>query len=281
MLDYVALVIAYHRPDLIRNVLQLLDLQTVPPRSVVIVDNGGDLGNEATQGFGLSNRTTVVRRDNPGYAAAVNIALAEANDLDADALLVLTHDAEFPPDLAQLMLATLEADPTAGIVGPTIHWASRPERIFSAGGRLTARGRAYHEVEVSESAREVDWVDGAIVLYRAQALTSVGGMDERYFLYFEDVDTSWALRRVGFTTIVIPLSGAQEPGAHPPYLGIRNMVLFAEKAGITRLQSGLAVVRRILEDCTYAILHGKIPPLRALMRGWRDGLRGLSGKPDA
>jgi N-acetylglucosaminyl-diphospho-decaprenol L-rhamnosyltransferase len=153
--------------------------------------------------------------------------------------------------------------------------------LFSSGGSLTRGGRAYHRTATeAETTTAVDWVDGAIVMYSRAALDAVGWLKEEYFLYFEDVEIGWRLRKHGYLVVVENGTKAyQEPGAHPTYLGIRNMTLFARESGIPHLRSLGSAARRTLEDSAVAVLHGHLPPLAAAWRGRRDGMRGRTGKP--
>ncbi|MBW1639930.1 glycosyltransferase family 2 protein [Microbacterium resistens] len=276
---YAAVVIAYHRPDLLRAVLERLRAQTRPPELVVVVDNGGDIEETSLAGFALPLEL-VTRDDNPGYAAAVNIAAARARAAGIANLLVLTHDAVFAPTLAGALLDALSDDPRAGCVAPTLRWVSRPDRIFSSGGVLTRGGRAYHRTdEVVGDARAVHWVDGAVALYRGTALEGIGGIDERYFLYFEDVDTGWSLARAGWRTLVVSETGQQEPGAHPLRLGLRNMVLFARKARLPVVPAVVGVARRAAEELVVGVRRDRRLHLPAAIRGIRDGLAGRQGRP--
>lgn len=275
---YAAVIIAYHRPDLLEEVLERLRAQTRQPAMIVVVDNGGDIAESSLAGAGVAP-VLVSRADNPGYAAAVNIAADRARDAGIDNLLVLTHDAVFGPALAESLLDALAEDATAGCVAPTLRWVSRPERIFSSGGVLTRGGRAYHRTDEVDRARSVHWVDGAVALLRLRALDAIGGVDERYFLYFEDVDTGWSLARKGWRTLVVPESAQQEPGAHPLRLGLRNMVLFARKARLPRLTVTIAVGRRAAEELIVGVRREGRLPLRDALRGVADGLAGRQGKP--
>lgn len=219
---------------------------------------------------------------NPGYAPAVNRAGRELRG-HSSATLVLTHDAQFDENLSAGLLKALDDDPAAGASAPLLLWSSRPDRIFSAGGVLRAGGRALHITNPrSADAYEVDWVDGAIVMYRTSTLDLIGWLDERYFLYFEDVDTAWSMRLHGARTLLVPnVTAHQEPGAHPLYLSIRNMTLFAIKSGEGRGIQAAAVAIRVLEDSLWRLRSGHMPRLREAWRGWRDGLKGLGGKPSA
>jgi len=282
MEPYATLIIGYRRADLVAAVLNSLAAQTVSPTHVILVDNGGDLDEALLDATPFAANSTFVRRpDNPGYSAAVNEARLVLDASPVAHLLVLTHDAVFDATLAETLLRASSDPRRPGAIAPVLHIASRPERVFSAGGSLTRSGRASHSVTVCDGDTfETDWIDGAIVMYRREALDAIDWLDERYFLYFEDVDTSWRLRRAGWPVMVAPAVVAyQEPGAHPMYLGVRNMTLFAGVAGISRTRNLLGVTRRVAEEAVYRLLNRRSPALIEAWRGWRDGSRGISGKP--
>lgn len=282
MKQYATIIISYRRPDLLRSLLQHVAEQSTQPSQVIVVDNSGNLDADVIAESPLANITTLVRRpENPGYSAAVNEARAAIAGTAITHVLVLTHDADVSPHLAAGLLDALD-DPRTGAAAPLLlRRASDSSIVFSAGGRLSRYGRAWNTVTPASAAPyEVDWVDGAIVMYPVDALERVGWLDERYFLYFEDVDIAWRMRRDGLRTVVVPsIVAAQDPGAHPMYLGIRNMVLFADVAGITTGRSALAVLRRVAEESAYRVLHRRSPALVEAWRGWRDGRRGLTGHP--
>lgn len=275
---YTAVVIAYKQPQLLAEVLRQLSSQTLLPRDVIVVDNGGTVLRSDIDGTTLRDRISIIPRpDNPGYAAAVN----EARRRCANALLVLTHDANFSDDLAEKLMSSLETNPSAGATAPILRWASEPDRIFSAGGYLTTGGRAGHLTKVrSPAPYAVDWADGAIVMYRKSALDAIDWLDERYFLYFEDVDTAWRMARIGYSTLIVPAASAmQQPGAHPLYLGIRNMTLFARAASVPPWAHLGAVMRRVVEESAASVFRGRRPRVLDAWHGWRDGRHGRSGRP--
>ena len=260
-----------------RAVLERLSAQTVLPSEVIVVDNGGTLDpNDLTSP--LHDRTRLIPRpDNPGYGPAVN----EARVASGSALLVLTHDAVFDETLAAHLLSALDETPESGASAPLLRYAAEPDRVFSAGGVLTPGGRALHRTADDRVVpHPVDWADGAIMMYRRAALDAIDWLSEEYFLYFEDVDTAWRMRRAGWSTLVVPAAIAyQQPGTHPMYLGIRNMTLFARHAQIPLLPHLGAVTRRVAEEAAARTLRGRRPELVSAWRGWRDGRRGRGGKP--
>lgn len=275
--DYVALVIGYKQPNLVSDVLQQLAEQTVLPKRVVVVDNGGTFTEDERKDWPLAKKTTLISRpDNPGYGAAVNVV---RDGFTEDALLVLTHDARFGESLASTLLGELRETDAVGAAGPLLHFAKSPERLFSAGGALSKNGLASHlRVMKSTQPYAVDWLDGAIVMFRAEALNSIDWLDEDYFLYFEDVDTGWRLGQAGWQNVLVPrVLAYQQPGAHPMYLGMRNMALFARKAHISRSRSLTATLPRAVRVALSNLRHGKSPQLGAAFRGLRDGYAGKRG----
>ena len=259
-----------------RGVVAALAEQTLLPRRVIVVDNGGTFTETDRSAWSLNDRSILISRpDNPGYGAAVNLA---REFVDENPLLVLTHDAVFEPTLAELLMDALQLD-DVGSVGPLLRFGNNPERIFSAGGKLSKAGRASHlSAPLSDAPYSADWVDGAIVMFSSLALDSIGWLDEAYFLYFEDVDTSWRLERAGWRNLIVPTADAyQQPGAHPPYLGMRNMALFARKAGIPRVKHLAAVFPRLTRETIGRFRRGLKPQLGQAIRGLRDGYAGKSG----
>lgn len=274
--DYVALIIGYKNAELMTRVLSSLAAQTVLPRAVMVVDNGGTFTEADRATWPLSSLITLVSRpENPGYGAAVNSARPA---LGNSALLVLTHDASFEPNTAQKLIDALQA-PHVGATAPILRYANAPERIFSAGGKLSQAGRASHlQKPISARPYRVDWVDGATVMYSAESLNAIDWLDEKYFLYFEDVDTGWRLARAGWQSVIVPeAQGHQQPGAHPPYLGMRNMALFARKAGISRVRHLWATLPRLARESFSRMRHGLKPEVMNSLRGLRDGYAGKSG----
>lgn len=277
--DYLALVIAYRDHALVYGVLARLAQQTVLPQRVLVVDNGGTLTEDDLVKMPLADRTKLITRpENPGYGAAVNEARSQLGD---HALLVLTHDAMFGNTLAERLLAGFASPPQVGSVGPVLHFVSQPDRLFSAGGRISRGGRAHPWLNIrSDQPYAVDWVDGAIVMFSPTALDAIGWIDEGYFLYFEDVDTGWRLNQAGFTNLIVPTEIAyQEPGGHPMYLGIRNMALFSKKANIAALPAFAAMLYRAGRESIGRLRRGKKVLISEIWHGWRDGRAGISGKP--
>jgi GT2 family glycosyltransferase len=167
---------------------------------LIVVDNA------STDGSGeLARRAgaVVLRRDRrEGYARCVNLAVRHTQ---GPSFAVLNPDICFPDERS---LADLERhfddDPALGVVAPALVLPNGrlqdsarqiPTPLDLAFRRCFSPRRG-----AIDASGEVPWVVGACFLARREAWEAVGGLDERYFLYFEDVDLGWRLRQAGWTT---------------------------------------------------------------------------------
>lgn len=150
----------------------------------------------------------LLRRDNIGFSAANNLALRES---EADAVLLLNPDTEVYPGTLDAALACLHSEERIGMVGVKLVTESGEldhacKRSFptplSALAHFTGIGRSddasgslsqYRATHLDDDeAGEVDAVNGAFMLCRAEAVSDVGLLDEGYWLYMEDLD--WCRR---------------------------------------------------------------------------------------
>jgi len=187
---------------------------------VVVVDNGSSDGSAAAVARALPAVTVLDPGGNLGYARAANLGIAAT---DTPIVAVCNPDLEVRPGAAGAVLGRLDAEGDLGAVGPmirnpdgTIYPSARsvPRLRDAVGHGLLGLAwptnpftRRYRQLDADPSrGRDVDWVSGAAVWLRRGALSTVGGWDERYFMYVEDVDLCWQLRRLGWRV-------AYEPGA--------------------------------------------------------------------
>lgn len=241
---------------------------------VVVADNGstddslvrlgaGGAGAAGAAGTGL--RVLRLRR-NRGYGAAANRAV-EALGPGPDAVLVCNPDLVLEPGAVKSLAAALEADPTLGIVGPrlenldgTLYPSARsfPSLVDSLGHGflgLVAPGnrftRRYRMLDWDHAtARRVDWVSGACLLARRQAWDDLGGFDESFFMYLEDVDLCWRAGRLGWGVAYEPAATVAHvqgvsTGRHPYRMILahhRSILRFAARTAEGRRRVLLPVV---------------------------------------
>jgi GT2 family glycosyltransferase len=271
--------------------LESLDDRGVALETIVI-DNGSHDGTPAyLEGEGVPH---VSLPRNIGFAAAVNLGVARTA---AAAILVLNADTVLEPGCLGALLAALDADPSLGGVQPRILQLERDlgasrsvetARIYSAGQALTRDGRAF-ELGAGEQQsaghlqrREVFGVCGAACLLRRELFAELGGYDESYFSFYEDVDLNVRARIAGWRFEYVPEAvvwhvgnaawseGFPRPAADNARLVARNrlatQVKFMPAAAIPRIvavELG-ALLRAARERRFLATLRGKLAALRLL-----------------
>lgn len=213
------------------DTLEALLAQSTPPTEVVVVDNASDQHSRSAIGERFPDVRIVASPENVGYSAGMNLGIASLDRDDLDAVLLLTHDCVLAENAVEQLTERLNSNGRVGAVGPLIARRSDPTAVFSAGGRIDGpgwnirHGRSPNDVG-SWSDRPphvVDWIDGCCMAIRTEALADVGPLDERYFLYYEDVDYGLRLREAGWSVECVPAAVAwQEPGRLSVYLFTKN-----------------------------------------------------------
>jgi len=243
-------IVSYNaRADLERCLRSLHDPSPAVPHAIVVVDNASTDGSAEAAGA-WPDVTVVGAGSNLGFARANNLGIRASR---GPLVLLLNSDTLVPAGAIDGLVEDLEARPGVAALGPRLVDArGRPELSFGPMmaplaelaqktlGRAYARGRtwAVGRVErLTSRAHEPDWVSAACLLVRREAAEAVGLLDERYFMYTEDVDFCAALRsrggRIRFTPAVEIVhlrgrSGLGDPAAvHAAYR--RSHLAFYEK----------------------------------------------------
>jgi len=259
-----------------------------------VVDNGSTDGSlEYLRRQGVPH---VAMSANVGFAAAVNLGVARTS---AAAILVLNADTALEPGCVEALLGALDADPRLGGVQPRIlQLQGSPDaprsvdsaRLYSAGQALTRDGRAFERGMGEEQRRErpiggeVFGVCGAACLLRRELFAELGGYDESYFAFYEDVDLNVRARIAGWDFGYVPeavvwhvgnaswLAGFERPGADNARLVARNrlstQVKFMPAVSAPRIlavEAG-ALLRAATQRRFLATLRGKLAALRRLPR---------------
>ena len=204
-----SIIVTHHRtPELLKLCLQSLGKATQDiSYEILLLDSESE---EYTQEM-ISNEWPEIKffpfQKNTGYAKIVNVGLRE---VQGDYFLVLNADIIVERDSLKKMIEYLSVNHKVGMIGPQLlnfngtiqESCFRFYRLFTILYRRTFLGKTgWGKKELDrfemedfdhQGAREVDWLLGAAMMIRRQALKDVGFMDERFFLYFEDTD--WCLR---------------------------------------------------------------------------------------
>ncbi len=213
------LIVHYRSPQLLETCLRTIAQAGVQvPYEVLVIDN--DPLDEAAGEITRRHRARYLRnRENLGYGKAVNQGLAAGR---GEQFLILNPDVEVLAGGLEALSSYLDEHPGVGLVGP---------KLYSPDGSLQYSARTFYTLKTillrrtflgklfphsatlrehlmmdwdHNEAREVDWMLGGALMARREAVEDVGGMDERFFLYFEDVDWCSRMKRRGWQVVYVP-----------------------------------------------------------------------------
>ena len=189
--------------------------QTDVDVETVVVDNGShDDSRALAESLGVH---VIALERNIGFAAAVNLGASRAA---APYVLVLNADCFLARGCVRILVSALQADARLGGVQPRILQTENEhaERVFSAGQCLTRAGTAFERGwgqpdGAPFAARiEVFGVSGAACLLRRELFAELGGYDERYFAFYEDVELNARARLAGWRFEYVPDAVAHHVG---------------------------------------------------------------------
>lgn len=200
------IVVNWNSGTLLAECLRHLEAQTVQPARVLVVDNASS--DESAGSAGAFLNVTVRRMNtNLGFAGGNNVALA---DCDTEFIALLNPDAFPEPDWLERLLAAASAYPDVAAFGSRQLCQGNPEVLDGIGDSYLMSGQVRRERNGVRQqagdlvAREIFSPCAAAALYRRQALLDVGGFDEDYFCYVEDVDLGFRLRLAGRKAMYVP-----------------------------------------------------------------------------
>jgi N-acetylglucosaminyl-diphospho-decaprenol L-rhamnosyltransferase len=242
--------------DLDKCLLSLAACAPAAEHRVVVVDNAS-----VDEGLDEVHRNHpgclwVFNKENLGYARGCNLGMGQ---VDADYYLILNPDIVVQPGALDRLLEFADTHPRAGVIGPqllntdgTIQNSCR--RFYTLKTLLLRRtilGRIFPDSRTvhlhlmddfdHQSSRPVDWVLGGCLLARRSAIERTGPMDERFFLYFEDVDWCFRMWQAGFEVQYTPdarfvhhhrRGSAQGKFSKSFWLHLGSLISFYEKWGM-------------------------------------------------
>jgi GT2 family glycosyltransferase len=214
--DLSIVIVSYNaRVDLERCLATLRQTPPAIAHEIIVVDNASTDGSAAAAA--LPGVRVITSPENRGFSAANNIGIRASS---GRLVLLLNSDTVVPPGTLDRLVAILDAHPEVGIVGPRLGDAAgraelsfgdmigpvtefRRRRLMRQLARRDPAAEARVEALTRQEARP-GWVTGACLLVRREDADAVGLLDERYFMYTEDVDFCAAVRARGRQVLFTP-----------------------------------------------------------------------------
>jgi GT2 family glycosyltransferase len=208
------LIVSYNTRDFIRTCLRSLARDTSGLiGEIIVIDNCSSDGSTDMIEQEFPDVALIKNESNLGYACAVNQGIRRSR---GRYFLILNPDIQTTGDAIKNLWSFMETTPDAGIAGA---------KLLNPDGSLQTSCRSFYTVPTvllrrtllgkifpnsklvrrhlmldwdHNSDRQVDWIIGACMMVRREAYQAVGGMDERFFLYFEDVDWCFRMKKHGW-----------------------------------------------------------------------------------
>jgi len=207
----------YHSEDHLKQLIGSL-ARVGLLKEMIIVDHSDSKSLDSLE---AAFPVKIVRQANLGYGAGLNRGLREVPDEDAVAFLCNPDVRLTTPDVMEEVLAYLRDNPRIGCLFPSLTdsghqllyscrkfytpWTLLAVRIRYLRKRLPHSLREHYYMDAADDGPiEVDWGSGAGVFCRASLFPEHFRFDERFFLYFEDVDLCAHLWRTGFSVVKYP-----------------------------------------------------------------------------
>lgn len=220
--------------------------------------------------------------ENVGFAGGAQRGIEASS---GEWVALVNDDARIADDALAQLLAAGSAAEKVGSVASLVRFQSDPELVNSAGIDVDSLGNATERLAgrpIIEAERpgEVFGPCGCFALYRRSMLEAVGGLDERFFAYLEDVDLAWRARAAGWTSVYQPLARADHRGSASTgegsrqkyYLVGRNRVRLLA-GNMTARQLAVALPGILLYDSAYVLYVALTDRTLAPLRGRINGLR--------
>jgi len=238
--DVTAIVLNYNGLRFLDRCLESLQRQTLRSLRILVVDNGSTDGSVAHVRSKYPDIDLIETGMNLGYAGGNNRGASHAA---SRYLFFLNMDAMPEPDAIERLSDHLRSNDRVAVCQPKIRNLVHPERFDYAGGSggyidflgyPFCRGRIGEVLEEDvgqyDDTREIFWASGAALMVRRDAFLELGGFDDRFFLYSDEIDLCWRVWLYGWKVEVVPRAvvyhyggGALEQGSPlRVYFHLRN-----------------------------------------------------------
>jgi GT2 family glycosyltransferase len=230
-------IVNWNGEQFLERCLTALMYQTAKPHEIILLDNASsDRSIEISRGFQAVR--VIALEQNTGFARGNNLAI-EAASAESEWIALINPDAFAEPLWLETLLASTDANPEFDVFGSKLVNATDANLLDGTGDAYHMSGlvwRTAHGISISQLAEykcEIFSPCAAAALYRREVLIKLGGFDEDYFCYVEDVDLGFRLRLAGYRCLYVPQSVAHHVGsgttggqhsAFSVYHGHRNLV---------------------------------------------------------
>lgn len=281
------IILNWRQPTLTIECVRALQKSTYPHLKIMVIDNGSGDDSVAIMQQHLPDTKIMPLAENLGFAGGCNVGLRRAKEQAYSWVLLLNNDAFVTPTTLERLMAETAED--VALLSPKIFYRDQPEYIWFAGARqhpqlleMRDTGQGERDGPTWQQTRDVDYLVGTGLLVNITAVSQEGLLDEKYFMYYEDLDWSIRLKQAGFRLRLVAdahlyhqvsfSSGGQSSPSQLYHQAKSSIIFFHQHAHkgnpalifLFRLGSALKKIAQLLGQ-------GNFPTLQGFIRGLRDG----------
>lgn len=214
---------------------------------IIVVDNASTDGSADVIAAKRPEITIIRNRENLGFTGGNNAGMKVAFNQGADYAFLINNDAEITNGSMETLVGFMETHPEAWASAPLIYYYSQPNIIWSAGGVISWK-KAWTKMigtdeenkgQFGDAPYQVDYATGCALMVRRTALEKFGLLDERFFMYYEEVEWCTRMRKNGQLIYVVPhasvlhkiMSQTRNESPFVHYFMTRNRILWMKLSG--------------------------------------------------
>jgi GT2 family glycosyltransferase len=267
---------------------------TYPNVQAIVVDNGSkdDQAKEIAEAF--PNIVVLPQKENLGFCGGCNVGIRYALDHEADYVMLLNNDTLVPPDLFEKLLAGVQGLKNLGAASPIVMHYPETDKVSITDVRwnpskaifvLRGENDAYENF-AERGAYATEFACGCCLFTSTEMFRIAGLLDERYFAFFDEAEWCERIRRLGYSSYIVPSAVMYHKGSRSTpslvgvYLMTRNRLLWMKENVPLgkRLRSFPLLVKEVLWHAAnllgltkkyYSKNHS-----RAALQGYKDYFRG-------
>jgi GT2 family glycosyltransferase len=275
--------------------LESLEKLAYPNYVALVVDNGSQDDSAQKIRKAFPQVEVLETGANLGYTGGNNAGIRKLLQQKVDWILLLNNDAWLAADALDEMVRLGENDAAIGIIGPQVYHAEPPNMIQSAGGLVDRTWKSTHrgmnQIDQGQffQPEEVDWVSGCALLARMVMIEQIGLLDERFFMYDEELEWCLRAKKYGWKVEHTPkahvwhsgVSLDYQPKPYITYYMTRNhfLLLRLQRAGWIGWGASIVQITRTLTSWRLRPKwRGQAEHRLAMEKGIIDFIKGRWGK---
>ena len=269
---------------------------------IILVDNNSE--DHSGDKLAAANLDLIYLKlsDNRGFTGGNNAGISYSLSHNYQYTLLLNNDTFVETDFLDVLVSYLDENQGTGAIQPKIYFNHNRKLLWNGGswfnpwtGNDYVEGTGKTSSKTSENIKQPDWLTGCALLIRNDVIRKIGLLNESLFMYYEDVDYSFRIKKAGYSLIYYPKSviyhiagastrtmekgkeGFLSPVVH--YYLVRNRIWLLKKYlhPAQKISASIMVSGYLIAMLTYFLLRGRFVKFNTVIKAICDGIVGDMG----